>query len=492
MRFVARAQQGNRPLIAGHRQLAHLGRPILGLHERVVGSARCPRNGNDVALHQISVRGRAAQEAIESLRATGLIAAPRLGSPAPAAGLAGLVSSQNPSGATRVAPGSQVEIEIHGPFVDLRSVPDLVGRAAAQARTLAGQAGLTPDFRIGGPAPSADLVGTVSSQNPAAALRVEAGSTVELVVYGPYVQMALVPDLLGKTAGEAQSLLREAGLTGIMQLGGPAAAPSQAGRVQAQSVTTGTRVERGQQVTVTVSGPYADLAVVPNVVGLDEAAARRAIEQAGLRVRPGGPVTGLVASQRPTANQRVQMGGAVEIAFAVAAGTAATESPVRLPAATPVASPDSPAGVCGGVGRLEQLTKPFLDSHGVSSTNGSGESIVGRWMCRCPDSYASFGISTTPDDGGALCKPLAEANLCGRGQLRRITPANPVPRFEAPPIVSGWHCDCPGGLKSFGSGTELLWNSVIGCGGNVGDVMRGIPNGTVPADPPPGGRPLGQ
>jgi eukaryotic-like serine/threonine-protein kinase len=115
------------------------------------------------------------------------------------------------------------------------------------------------------------LPGAVIRQSPEAGARVKKGSTVTLIVStGP--SSVKVPDLKGKTQAEAKAKLEEVHLV----LGVVRQVPSttvQKGRVINQNPNPGVLYGKGQKVDVDISSGK-PTAVVPDVVGLDEATAR--------------------------------------------------------------------------------------------------------------------------------------------------------------------------------------------------------------------------
>ena len=155
-------------------------------------------------------------------------------------------------------------------------------------------------------------IGVVISQNPAAGTNRNFGSTVTITVS----LGALVPNVVGATQTAGTATLVAAGLTVGSVTQENNAAP--AGRILSQSPPAGTSVPPGTGVGLAVSlGPANK--IVPNVVGLTQAAATTAIQNAGLTL---GAVTnaasatiplGSVISSTPAANASVAPGSAVAI-----------------------------------------------------------------------------------------------------------------------------------------------------------------------------------
>ncbi len=134
---------------------------------------------------------------------------------------------------------------------------------------------------------------------------------------GTYVQLALVPNVVGQTQAAATSALTSAGLAlgNVFQAFHPTV-PS--GSVINQMTSAGTYVALGTHIDLTVSkGPQTVL--VPNVVGQTQASATTAITGAGLTVgtitqaySPTVP-TGTVISQTPVGGGSALPGSAVDL-----------------------------------------------------------------------------------------------------------------------------------------------------------------------------------
>ena len=150
------------------------------------------------------------------------------------------------------------------------------------------------------PAATSDSVGTT----PRAAPRTTPAATPE-----PQV----VPEVVGAPLGEARSLLADAGFTVRTEV-----VPSErpAAEVLRQSPAADTRADRNSVVLVTVSAGPARI-TVPQVVGLDEHEAGRALREAGLRPQirrvRSGEAAGTVLRQRPDADTAVDPDTAVRL-----------------------------------------------------------------------------------------------------------------------------------------------------------------------------------
>ncbi|MCS6801046.1 MAG: Stk1 family PASTA domain-containing Ser/Thr kinase [Chloroflexota bacterium] len=160
-------------------------------------------------------------------------------------------------------------------------VPAVEGMDAAAARTALRQAGFevregAQEFHPTVPA------GRVIRTAPPAGRLAAAGSTVELVVSrGP--ELIEVPAVQNLLLADAKKRLEEAGFE-VVEIGEWNSAVAR-DTVLLQTPRAGERVPRGSRVTITYSLGR-ERTRVPNVVGMREEEAKRAIEQARLRNAP--------------------------------------------------------------------------------------------------------------------------------------------------------------------------------------------------------------
>jgi len=222
-----------------------------------------------------------------------------------------LVVDQDPEPGTEVDEGSTVTLEVSkGP--GNVNVPSVEGLSQAQAIKDLTRSGLKA---VTDSEPS-DTVrrGFVIRTVPKGGALVTKGTRVRLFVSSGPEQVA-VPGVVGLTRSSAESRLEGEGLDVAVQEQ-PSDQPVD--EVTAQSPASGTRVDKGTQVTITVStGP--EQVQVPDVTGLPE-------RQAGGRLRGAGlaPVTrerdtttegedGTVLEQRPAGGVEVDKGDQVVI-----------------------------------------------------------------------------------------------------------------------------------------------------------------------------------
>lgn len=257
----------------------------------------------------------------------------------------GQVIRQNPAAGASVAPDTAVTFVLSmGPQpVD---VPDVVGMTEEAAQTALEDAGLalgTPDYPYSDTIPAGEVI----SQDPVAGTSVAPGTAVALTVSaGP--EPVPVPDVVNMTQSAAQSAIEAAGLTATITLAYSDTVPN--GIVISQNPPAGTSVAPGSAVSFEVSkGP--EPVDVPDVVGMTEADAQAAIENAGLIV---GNVDhaysdtvpdGQVSSQDPASDR-----------------TALPGTPVKLV----VSDGPEPVNVPNVVGMTESEAQTAIDAVGVT------------------------------------------------------------------------------------------------------------------------------
>ncbi len=180
------------------------------------------------------------------------------------------------------------------------TVPDLRGldgRAAVAAIEQAGLVACRPVIPDG----------TVVSQTPPADTVVLTGSCVVPVLEPAPTKTddrVPVPDVVGRTAGDARSTLATAGLTSTLTGGG--------GRVVDQSPDAGIRVSRGTAVRLRTAA-LPTLVAVPDVTGGDVRAARGLLGAVGLALAGNPADEAQVTDQEPAAGTEVPPGTAVAV-----------------------------------------------------------------------------------------------------------------------------------------------------------------------------------
>lgn len=194
------------------------------------------------------VAGRTVASATSTLRAAGF-ATDTVGATSATVDT-GLVISTDPAGGDDADEGSTVTMTV-SQGTGTVAVPALVGLSQSQATNALTGAGL--EARIVQATSSSVAEGDVITQDPAAGLTVDAGTTVAVTVSTGPAPVA-VPNVTGQTLQAATSALQQAGLTvGTVQQQASTSAP--AGQVISQAPSSG-QAASGSAVDLTVSsGP---------------------------------------------------------------------------------------------------------------------------------------------------------------------------------------------------------------------------------------------
>ena len=216
----------------------------------------------------------------------------------------GTVFKQSIDPGTTVQEGTKITFTIaQAPAQVL--VPDVTGKSKDDAKKALTDAGLGFDFTTA----YNDSVpeGQVISQSVAAGKKVNAGTTVSVVVsLGPKpAQDVKVPDVVTYSWSDAEKSLESAGLV-AHYTGDPS------GVVTAQDVAAGTMVAPGTIVTVTLTVPTPQV-TVPDLSGMSLTEAEDATDQAGLALDYTGPDDGTVSDQSPAAGTQVDQGSTVNV-----------------------------------------------------------------------------------------------------------------------------------------------------------------------------------
>ena len=225
---------------------------------------------------------------------------------------AGTVIGQNPPGGTRVDEGATITLTVSsGPGEAV--VPELLGMPRNAAR----KALLDAGFRVRVDEEPSSEVGEnrVIRTSPDGGQRLERGEVVTLVVSSGPESMA-VPDVLRQSQAVASETLRAAGFE--VKVAEEEREDVDPGTVVAQDPAGGQRRGQGTTVTLTVAKAPAG-AMVPDVTGRSEAAARSALAAAGFEVSRSERETedpdddGKVLAQDPGSGGRADEGSTVTI-----------------------------------------------------------------------------------------------------------------------------------------------------------------------------------
>ncbi len=163
-----------------------------------------------------------------------------------------VVIEQSPAAGVEVGAGTPINLVVSsGPEIIV--LPDLAGMSERDAIAQLTELGLK--FSVNEEFSDEQAFGDVIRTDPEAGTEVFSGDTILLVVSkGP--EPAEVPDLIGKTEGEAQTLLDDLGLVlNVSASTQPVGDPEQNGRIVNQIPIAGTVVDSGDIVTVTL-GEY--------------------------------------------------------------------------------------------------------------------------------------------------------------------------------------------------------------------------------------------
>jgi beta-lactam-binding protein with PASTA domain/predicted Ser/Thr protein kinase len=222
----------------------------------------------------------------------------------------GIVFDQDPESGERIERGNTVTIYVSQGKRKV-DVPNVVGRSAADAAAALTQAGLERnEVQVFSDKPE----GTVIAQDPAAGKRVVEGTRVRINVSQGARPIA-VPDVIGQSFEDARSALQAEGFN--------VRRTNQNSNIPPNTVidtrpAAGSEQQRGTTINVIVSKGPQDVAV-PNVEGLDEAAAQQQIQRAGLTASVSDEPTddpandGFVLAQDPPGGDRVAPGTTVVI-----------------------------------------------------------------------------------------------------------------------------------------------------------------------------------
>jgi len=159
--------------------------------------------------------------------------------------------------------------------------------------------------------------GTVLSTDPAPNALVKKGDTITLksAEPAPVQQILVPPGLTGTTVANAEAILQSAGLQYTVVY---RTSTAQKGTVLSTNPTSGTKINVGGSVALTVSSGPANV-LVPSLVGISQVQAGQLLGNAGLNV---GAVTsqastqygaGIVISSNPATGQSVAPGSSVDI-----------------------------------------------------------------------------------------------------------------------------------------------------------------------------------
>ncbi|MDO4486927.1 MAG: Stk1 family PASTA domain-containing Ser/Thr kinase [Bacillota bacterium] len=172
----------------------------------------------------------------------------------------GRIVSQDPAEGTTIKTGSTIRVNISKGLGD-GEVPDLTGKSESDLSSYLDAAG----FVLGSVRTKAseEEEGTVLSQDPAPGTEAEKGTAINVVVSDGSKSKATVPYLIGKSIGEAESALSQAGLS-RGKVSYDYSSTYAEGEVMWQQYEAGAPLDKGSSVKIRVSkGPKPEPATQP-------------------------------------------------------------------------------------------------------------------------------------------------------------------------------------------------------------------------------------
>jgi eukaryotic-like serine/threonine-protein kinase len=225
----------------------------------------------------------------------------------------GTVIDQDPNAGESAERGSTVTITVSSGLEPV-PVPDVVGRPEQEARQILEEAGFTLIQVTAEPSNEVEP-GTVTRQEPAPNTPLATDQQVTIFVASA-PDTAEVPNVVGMNEGDATAALQGAGFT--VNRAEASSNDQPPGIVISQDPAAGTQAAPNSQVTITVStGPAQG--TVPDVVGREEDAAVRLLENAGFNVEVVDEGTvdpsqdGRVLTQNPPGNSPAEVDSTVTI-----------------------------------------------------------------------------------------------------------------------------------------------------------------------------------
>ena len=129
-----------------------------------------------------------------------------------------------------------------------------------------------------------------------------------------------VAKVVGLSSRQAKAKIKPFRFKVRLRPGDAAPSADKSGTVQRQEPAPGTKLGRGEQVTLWIHAPFVDQRTVPDLAGLSSKQAKNQIRKAGLKAtvklgRATGSAqhTGKVASQKPAAGTKVKPGTQVVV-----------------------------------------------------------------------------------------------------------------------------------------------------------------------------------
>ncbi|OFW61498.1 MAG: hypothetical protein A2W01_10020 [Candidatus Solincola sediminis] len=185
------------------------------------------------------------------------------------------------------------------------TVPSIIGMSEAQAAQTIEQDGLSYQQQDSFITSTSQPVGVVIDQNPAPGTKLNKNG----VVIATVSRELRMPDVMGQSQVNAENTLRGQGINNIQKSNVPTNDQNHVGKVIQQTPGANALITPDTVVTLQI-GQQPNLAIVPNVVDLDQNTAIQQLQNASLRVsvvqqQSQTVPQGRVISQSPAAGQRV-------------------------------------------------------------------------------------------------------------------------------------------------------------------------------------------
>ncbi|WP_163192610.1 Stk1 family PASTA domain-containing Ser/Thr kinase [Clostridium thermarum] len=162
------------------------------------------------------------------------------------------IISQTPTADTEAEKGTKVQVVVSlGPEVVFSTVPDLKGKTVQEAEALLTTAKLKLGSKTEVPTKDQTLVDKIAEQNIAANTKVEEGAVIDIKYYVlEEDKTVIVPNLMGKTIEEAETILAEFKLKMGTQEAVPTDIDEDNGKIFEWSPAGGTSVEEGTAINI--------------------------------------------------------------------------------------------------------------------------------------------------------------------------------------------------------------------------------------------------
>ena len=327
----------------------------------------------------------------------------------------GNVISQDPPSGTLVAAGTDVNLVVSA-GADALIVPNIVGNAENAALFALSEAGFETTQITIERHPSGDVAeGFVIGTEPPAGVALSPGGTVTVIISRGAVP-AVVPNVVGVTAEEAQTRLEDFGFEVAFDEDVEVAWNDPLdGLVAEQDPAAGQTLEFGALITLRI-GVAATQVSVPSVVGDAENSAKNEIEGAGLvwakgpdtLLAPGDGNIGKVVTQDPTAGATRDVGTVVTVSIGIEGAvvpnlfttggggcpTAVTTSTAqsRITSANLVMATTAPVDEYG------YSTTPSLNTHACEGRTVEQSPPPGTIVAKNSTVTVTFDIVRTPKD----------------------------------------------------------------------------------------------